>query len=191
MKRTTISIIFATAISTTSLGVSAENTWKEGAKDAWIDGKAESALLFNTNLNSFDINTDVKDGVVILTGKVDSSVDKALAEELVTSIDGVETVDNKLTIVSEKDHEEHAEDSQVMQGLSDSKVEAGVKARLLFEPDVSGLDLEVEVEDGVVTLSGILESDSERDLAIAIAENTDGVSKVINEIELEELVVKN
>ena len=36
--------------------------WKDGAKDAWIDGKAETTLLLNTNLNSFDIITDVKDG---------------------------------------------------------------------------------------------------------------------------------
>ncbi|WP_289031508.1 BON domain-containing protein [uncultured Paraglaciecola sp.] len=152
MKRTTISIIFATAISTTSLGVSAENTWKEGAKDAWIDGKAESALLFNTNLNSFDINTDVKDGVVILTGKVDSSVDKALAEELDNSIDGVETVDNKPTIVSEMDHELEVEDGVVtLSSILVSDQECDLAIAIAENTDgVSKVINEIELEEFVV-----------------------------------------
>ncbi|WP_158972479.1 BON domain-containing protein [Paraglaciecola sp. L3A3] len=182
MKRTTLSLLIATVISTASFTANAENTWKEGAKDAWIDGKAESTLLFNGNLNSFDINTDVQNGTVILTGKVDTSVDKALAEELVSSLDGVTDVDNKLTIVSEQTDNQ---DSEMMQDLKDSKVETVVKTRLLFESEVSGLDIEVEVNDGVVTLAGYVTNDSERQLAIAIAKNTDDVERVIDELTLE------
>ncbi len=178
MKKSTISIIVAAVISTTSLNVSAENTWKDGAKDAWIDGKAESTLLFNGNLNSFDINTDVKNGTVILTGKVNNSVDKALAEELVASLEGVEKVDNKLTVIDSKSDE----DTEMMQSLKDSKIETVVKTRLLFESQVSGLDIEVEVKNGEVTLSGKIESDSERDLAVAIAKNTDDVTNVVDKL---------
>ncbi|MDO6427696.1 BON domain-containing protein [Thalassotalea sp. 1_MG-2023] len=178
MKKSTISIIVAAVISTTSLNVSAENTWKDGAKDAWIDGKAESTLLFNGNLNSFDINTDVKNGTVILTGKVNNSVDKALAEELVASLEGVEKVDNKLTVIDSKSEK----DTKMMQSLKDSKIETVVKTRLLFESQVSGLDIEVEVKNGEVTLSGKVESDSERDLAVAIAKNTDDVTNVVDKL---------
>lgn len=188
MKLTTISILMATAISTASLNAHAENTWKDSAKDAWIDGKAESTLLFNGNLNSFDINTDVKNGTVILTGKVDNSVDKALAEELVASLEGVTEVDNNLSIVAA---ENPKQDDEMLQKLKDSKVETVVKTRLLFESEVSGLDIEVEVNDGQVTLTGSVDSDSERDLAVAIAKNTDDVSSVINKLEINELVARN
>jgi osmotically-inducible protein OsmY len=188
MKRTTLSIIIATAISTASLNVSAQNTWKDGAKDAWIDGKAETTLLFNGNLNSFDINTDVKNGTVMLTGKVDSSVDKALAEELVASLEGVTSVDNMLSVVAGNSQEQ---DDEMMQSLKDSKVETVVKARLLFESQVSGLDIEVEVENGMVTLTGNVDTDAERDLAVAIAENTDDVRRVVDKLELKELLVSN
>lgn len=188
MKRTTLSIIIATAISTASLNVSAQNTWKDGAKDAWIDGKAETTLLFNGNLNSFDINTDVKNGKVILTGKVDSSVDKALAEELVASLEGVTSVDNMLSVVAGNSQEQ---DDEMMQSLKDSKVETVVKARLLFESQVSGLDIEVEVKNGMVTLIGSVDTDAERDLAVAIAKNTDDVKRVVDKLELKELVVSN
>lgn len=182
MKKATLSLIIATALSTASLNVSAENTWKDGAKDAWLDGKAESTLLFNGNLNSFDINTDVKNGTVILTGNVNTSVDKALAEELVASLDGVKEVDNNLTVLSDNMNDD---DTEIMQQLKDSKVETVVKTRLLFESQVSGLDIDVEVNNGVVTLSGKVEADSERQLAEAIAENTDDVTQVVNRLKLQ------
>jgi hyperosmotically inducible periplasmic protein len=144
-------------------------------------GKAESTLLFNTNLNSFDIDTDVKDGTVILTGKVSSAVDKALAEELVASLEGVNDVENNLSIVADTKTNDKDETMQV---LLDSKVETVVKTRLLFESEVSGLDIEVDVKDGVVTLTGVVKSDAERDLAVAIAKNTNDVKDVVSHIEL-------
>ena len=75
MKNSIRSLVALTLLTVGSSAAYAENTWKDTSKDAWLDGKAESTLLFNTNLNSFDINTDVKNGVVILTGKVESGVD--------------------------------------------------------------------------------------------------------------------
>ena len=78
MKRSILSLLVAGTLTTSAFAGSMDtaNKWEEGAKDAWIDGKAEATLLFNGNLNSFDINTDVQNGKVILTGKVDNSVDK-------------------------------------------------------------------------------------------------------------------
>ncbi len=69
MKRTLLSMIVATSLTTAAYAgdMNNDNKWEKGAKDAWIDGKAEATLLFNGNLDSFDINTDVKNGNVILT----------------------------------------------------------------------------------------------------------------------------
>ncbi|WJG09640.1 BON domain-containing protein [Aliiglaciecola sp. LCG003] len=178
MKRSITSLLVAVVLGTSS--ASAENSWTDTAKDAWIDGKAESTLLINGNLDSFDIDTDVKNGTVTLTGKVDREVDKALATELIMSLDGVKDVNNQLTVVAEEDMDESS-----MQALKDSKVETVVKTRLLFESEVSGLDIEVEVDAGTVTLSGEVESDAERDLAITIAKNTDDVINVIDKLKIE------
>ncbi|GAB2687097.1 BON domain-containing protein [Aliiglaciecola aliphaticivorans] len=182
MKRTTCSLIIAAALSTASMSANAENDWSDNAKDAWIDGKAETTLLFNGNLDSFDINTDVNDGVIVLTGKVDTEVDKALAEELMISLDGVEDVDNQLTVITDNDNSDDSDTAQIMQTLKDSKVESVVKTRLLFESEVSGTDIEVEVEDGIVTLTGELDSNAERELAVTIAENTDDVKNVVSNL---------
>ena len=186
MKRSLISMIVATTLTTAAYAgdMDTDNKWERGAKDAWIDGKAEATLLFNGNLDSFDINTDVKNGNVVLTGKVENSVDKKLAEELVANIDGVTSVDNKLTVVSDKDMEGDMSDDMedtVDEGtseLTDAKIATVIKTRLLMDTDISGFDIDVDVENGVVTLTGNVDSDAERDLAVEIAKNASDVKDV-------------
>ncbi|GFD82436.1 transporter [Tenacibaculum sp. KUL118] len=190
MKRSLISMIVATTLTTAACAgdMDTDNKWEKGAKDAWIDGKAEATLLFNGNLDSFDINTDVKDGNVVLTGKVDNSVDKKLAEELVANIDGVMSVDNKLTIVSDNDMESDVSDDMeetVDEGtseLTDAKIATVIKTRLLMDTDISGFDIDVDVENGVVMLTGDVDSDAERDLAVEIAKNASDVKEVKSEL---------
>ena len=198
MKRSLISMIVATTLTTAAYAGdmdtdSTSNKWEKGAKDAWIDGKAEATLLFNGNLDSFDINTDVKDGDVILTGKVDNSVDKKLAEELVANIDGVMSVDNKLSVIEDKDMDSMTSDMSddvedgVDEGtseLTDAKIATVIKTRLLMDSDISGFDIDVDVEDGNVVLTGTVDSDAEEDLAVEIAKNASDVKNVENNLKV-------
>jgi len=195
MKRTLISLLVATSISSAAVAgdMESDNKWEKGAKDAWIDGKAEATLLFNGNLNSFDINTDVDNGDVILTGKVSNSVDKKLAEELVANIDGVMSVDNRLTVVEEKDLSESTEDMQddlaqskeeSESALTDAKIATVIKTRLLMDTDITGFDIDVDVENGNVVLTGEVDSDAERQLAIEIAKNASDVKDVEDNLEV-------
>ncbi len=195
MKRTLISLLVATSISSAAVAgdMESDNKGEKGAKDAWIDGKAEATLLFNGNLNSFDINTDVDNGDVILTGKVSNSVDKKLAEELVANIDGVMSVDNRLTVVEEKDLSESSEDMQddlaqskeeSESALTDAKIATVIKTRLLMDTDISGFDIDVDVENGNVVLTGEVDSDAERQLAIEIAKNASDVKDVEDNLEV-------
>ena len=201
MKRTILSLLVAGSLSTSVMaGDMKSNSWEEGAKDAWIDGKAEATLLFNGHLDSFDINTDVKGGKVILTGKVDNSVDKKLAEELVMNIDGVTSVDNQLSVVGEDDMmasadtdemgddlentaDEMGEDAEevgdkTVSTLTDAKIATVIKTRLLMDSDISGFDIDVDVENGNVSLTGEVDSDAERQLAVEIAKNASDVKDV-------------
>jgi len=190
MKRSILSMIVATSLTTAAYAgdMDTDNKWEKGAKDAWIDGKAEATLLFNGNLDSFDINTDVKNGNVVLTGKVENSVDKKLAEELVANIDGVTSVDNKLTVVADSNmHSDMSDDMEegVEEGtseLTDAKIATVIKTRLLMDTDISGFDIDVDVENGVVTLTGEVDSDAERDLAVEIAKNASDVKDVESDL---------
>lgn len=195
MKRTLLSILVATSMTTAAFAgdMETDNKWEKGAKDAWIDGKAEATLLFNGNLDSFDINTDVNNGNVVLTGKVDHSVDKKLAEELVSNIDGVMSVDNQLSIIEEKDMDKMASDmsddaeseyDEQTGTLTDAKIATVIKTRLLMDSDISGFDIDVDVQAGNVTLTGNVDSDAERQLAVEIAKNASDVKNVEDNLQV-------
>ena len=203
MKRTLLSILVATSMTTAAFAgdMETDNKWEKGAKDAWIDGKAEATLLFNGNLDSFDINTDVNNGNVVLTGKVDHSVDKKLAEELVANIDGVMSVDNQLSVIKQKDMDEMASDmsddaeseyDEQTGTLTDAKIATVIKTRLLMDSDISGFDIDVDVEAGNVTLTGNVDSDAERQLAVEIAKNASDVKHVEDNLQVvTETAMKN
>ena len=69
--------------------------------------------------------------------------------------------------------------------LQDAKIVTVIKTRLLLDDQLSGTDIEVNAKQGIVTLSGNVGSKSERDLAIAIAKNTDDVDDVISELSVD------
>ncbi|QBJ63990.1 BON domain-containing protein [Pseudoalteromonas sp. DL-6] len=195
MKTFNKSMIAALVLGTTAMGAQA-SSWENESKDAWIDGKAETVLLMNTNLNNFDINTDVKNGKVMLTGKVNSEVDKELAEELVLSLDGVTEVENDLTVIELKDakdlttvdqmnakhHDSTMMDSDTESDLTDAKITTVITTRYLFDSEVGGTDIDVDTDNGVVTLKGTVESDAEKQLAMEIAKNAEDVREVVDEL---------
>jgi hyperosmotically inducible periplasmic protein len=159
------------------------SSWENESKDAWIDGKAETVLLMNTNLNNFDINTDVKNGKVVLTGKVNSDLDKELAEELVLSLDGVMDVDNNLTVVKDMDAKTTDTDMDTDDNdLTDAKITTVITTRFLFDSEVDGTDIDVDTDNGVVKLKGSVESEAEKQLAIKIAKNAEDVRDVVDEL---------
>jgi len=62
--------------------------------------------------------------------------------------------------------------------VSDTWITSKVKASFLADDAMSGLDIKVETNQGVVSLSGVVPSDSERDLAVAKAREIKGVRDV-------------
>jgi hyperosmotically inducible periplasmic protein len=181
MKTFNKSIIAALVLGSTAMGAQA-SSWENESKDAWIDGKAETVLLMNTNLNNFDINTDVKNGEVTLTGKVNSELDKELAEELVLSLDGVASVDNQLSVISKMQAKHHDTSEHVESDLTDAKITTVITTRYLFNSEVAGTNIDVDTDNGVVTLTGTVNSDAEKQLAVNIAKNANSVRKVIDNL---------
>jgi osmotically-inducible protein OsmY len=61
-----------------------------------------------------------------------------------------------------------------------------IKAKLLNDPRTSGLAIDVDTNDGVVTLSGKVDSYEEIARAMDLALNTDGVHKVVSALQVAE-----
>lgn len=64
------------------------------------------------------------------------------------------------------------------QPVTDTWITTKVKADLLATENVSGLDIKVETVDGVVTLTGAVASQSQKDKAVAVTKQIKGVKSV-------------
>lgn len=62
--------------------------------------------------------------------------------------------------------------------IDDSVITTKVKSSFVADSTVSALDISVETTQGVVNLTGIVNNEQERQRAIQIAQETDGVKKV-------------
>lgn len=70
-------------------------------------------------------------------------------------------------------------------GLDDAGITAKIKAALIAEPDLSGLQIDVDTVGGVVTLSGNVDSDMKSQRAQQLASNAAGVTEVKNNLIVE------
>ncbi|WP_296941998.1 BON domain-containing protein [uncultured Massilia sp.] len=67
---------------------------------------------------------------------------------------------------------------------ADTAITTKVKAGLVKEPDLKSLGIHVETEQGVVMLSGFVNSKTEADKAVKVARGVDGVTKVESAIKV-------
>lgn len=70
--------------------------------------------------------------------------------------------------------------TSIGQKVDDTAITTKVKTALLADPDVKGLDINVETVNGTVQLSGFVDSASQGVRARDIASRVDGVTRVEN-----------
>jgi osmotically-inducible protein OsmY len=139
--------------------------------DDRIEASAKKSYVFKTHLKDDSIKTVSRNGDVTLTGTVADSSHKSLAQDTVESLPGVKSVDNQLKVKGES-HAEH----------SDGWVGTKVKTALLFHRNVRATKTDVDVKDGIVTLSGEASSQAQRELTTEYAKDVEGVKEVKNEM---------
>jgi hyperosmotically inducible periplasmic protein len=67
-------------------------------EDTTVTAKVKAALLATDGIQATDISVETRQGVVILTGKVADASQARRAVEIAQSIEGVRTVDNRLSV---------------------------------------------------------------------------------------------
>ena len=147
--------------------------------DDRIQSSAKDSYVYKTYLKEDSIKTVSNDGVVTLTGTVSEESHKSLAQETVASLPGVKSVDNQLVINGQQPAEN-----------SDGWIGMKVKSSLFFNRNVSAVNTEVGVTNGVVTLKGQADSQAQKDLTGEYAKDIGGVKDVKNEMTIAEAVKK-
>lgn len=130
-------------------------------------------LKWEPLLNAAEIGVSVKDGIVTLSGEVDSYSKKLAAEHAAKRISGVKAI---------------AEDIQV--GLApiyrktDAEIASAVVNTLKWHTAVQQEKIKIKVEDGVVRLEGQVDWEFQKNSARTAIEHLLGVKSVINLITL-------
>ncbi|QAU36012.1 BON domain-containing protein [Janthinobacterium sp. 17J80-10] len=81
-----------------SSGASTSGSAERAIDDSVITTKAKSALLADTTVKGTDINVETNRGIVSLSGMVDNDRQRDRAASIVRGIDGVKSVENKMTV---------------------------------------------------------------------------------------------
>ena len=144
--------------------------------DIWIGRKVKFALMFHRHVSYSATTVAVKDGVVTLTGKAVSQAQKELTTEYAKDIDGVKSVDNKMTVAASPE----AEKQTIGEKIDDASVTAQVKLTLLNHKSTSALGTTVKTQDSVVTLNGVAKDDAEKVLVTKLVSDINGVESVNN-----------
>lgn len=71
------------------------------------------------------------------------------------------------------------------QAVDDTAITTKVKSKLATDSETSAMKISVDTKNGVVTLSGTVDADTEKKKAEQLARNTDGVKQVANNIKVE------
>lgn len=100
---------------------------------------------------------------------------RVLAVALLAGVMGAAAADNPDT--QERDDRKMTE-RESDQPVNDTWITTKVKADLLTTSDVSGLELNVETVNGVVSLTGDVDSQAEADRAVEVARGIEGVTRV-------------
>jgi len=139
--------------------------------DDRIESSAKKSYVFKHYLTDDSIKTESKNGAVTLTGTVAADSHIGLASDTVSGLPGVKSVDNQLTVKGESPAEH-----------SDSWIGMKVKSALLFHRNVRSTKTDVNVKDGIVSLSGEASSMAQKELTTEYAKDVEGVKDVKNEM---------
>jgi len=185
---------------------------KTGAylSDTEITTTVKSKLLADKAVSGLKIGVETDNGVVTLTGTVGTAAERAHAANVARHTDGVKRLVDKLTVEKEsaassgivdktesgakktgeavkgtsgtvaKDTEDAAK--KTGRFFTDTEITAAVKTKLAADSGVHAMDVHVDTDKGVVTLTGSVRSDAEKADTVRITRDTLGVKNVVNKL---------
>jgi osmotically-inducible protein OsmY len=180
------------------------------SSDPGLTTSVKSKLAADDTVKAYRIDVDTKDAVVTLNGAVDTPMARERAVELARGTEGVRDVVDNLTVTpgatpttgvddelqreareAGREADDKTDEAQRKAGeaadqtgdaVSNAALTTKVKTKFLADDDVSGLKIDVDSNNGVVTLTGTVPTAAEKALALKLAKETDGVKSVVDRL---------
>lgn len=137
--------------------------------DVQIQQDVIEELKWEPFLTASDIGVSVKNGIVTLSGQVDSYAKKIAAEKSTKKVTGVKAIAEDIQIGVSPTHDK-----------TDTEIAEAVLNALKWHTAVQEEKIKIKVEDGNVRLDGEVEWEYQRSNAKTAIENLSGVKSVIN-----------
>jgi osmotically-inducible protein OsmY len=150
--------------------------YAEGAEiptDEKLESIAMNMLQWDAEIDASDVRAIADAGRITLKGSVPAYWQKLRAEDVMLSIRGVRGVTNELAVVPTKKYEDRKIAEQII---------AALERNIYVNPD----DIDIKINNGVVTLTGAVPDRRAYRAARDAARYTPGVVDVINELLVEE-----
>lgn len=156
-----------------AVGVSVAQERSVGAAfdDKTIHTQISAALLRKSESLFANVNVEIHEARVLLTGNVDDADDRGIAAAIAWRINGVKEVLNEVTVGEESGLKDLAKDSWITTQL---------RTELLRDTAIADINYSVETINGVVYILGIAQDQVELDALISHARNIKGVRKVVS-----------
>jgi osmotically-inducible protein OsmY len=139
--------------------------------DIQIQKDVMDEIKWEPYLNAAQIGVAVKNGIVTLSGQVDSFSKKLTAEKAAKRVAGVKAVAEDITVGISPSYKK-----------TDAEIADAVLNALKWHSAVQEEKIKIKVEDGNVKLDGEVEWEFQRSNAKAAIENLIGVHSVVNAI---------
>jgi hyperosmotically inducible protein len=136
--------------------------------------------LDQASLKDVTVSQDRDKGVITLGGEVATDADKAQADSIAKSFAGTQVVADQIGVVPVGTEKE----AKTVNSDLDAGIESNLDAALLQSKLHKAV--KYEVKNGVVTLSGEVNSDSKRARAEAVATAVPNVQQVVNDLQVKD-----
>jgi hyperosmotically inducible protein len=147
--------------------------------DAGITTKVKAKFAADDVVKAHEIQVDTEQGVVTLTGNIDDPAAKEQALSLARRTEGVVEVRDMISVRNEMGRGDAPDLDRTPGGATDDAgITLSVKSRLLSDDLVKGLGIDVDTRGGVVYLTGSVATEAEKERAVQLARETEGVTDV-------------
>ena len=168
-----------------TLSLSAKVMPAQKSADAQLKDRIEFGLETSPVVKKYDIKVKVVSGEVILSGDVATVAQKTEAVRL-AKVAGATKIQDAIVV----DPSEDTTVADRMKGglnkagdkITDAWITTKVNWVFLGEDSLKGSHINVDTKDNVVTLKGTVTSTAGRARAVALATDTEGVKRVIDEL---------
>ncbi len=154
--------------------------------DNWIGMQVKYSLLYNRNVSGINTKVAVVDGIVTLKGEAENQAQIDLAGEYAKDIKGVKDVKNEMTIAKVISVPKQT----LAEKIDDASITAQIKMALLSHRSTSAFKTGVATLNGEVTLTGKADNAAGKDIASKLANDVYGVTKVVNNMTIEDVLSK-